>query len=183
MTFPYMFHHVPHVSAEETCFQYPVISSHIESSLCLPVGSSSGSHLDHRHSPGHLQMSQVITKRHDVPRCGTTELLQCISIYLFMSQAIFQQWPEFLMSLQREAEITDLVIGCIGCTADLLTRVTPSGRARCVNSPGCSRCTGVPVCIASVSDKTKAKGADNIYIYNKLLFGPVGKHQFGSIWI
>ena len=83
------------------------------------------------------------------------------------------------MSLQREAEITDLAIGC---TADLLTRVLPSGRARCVNSPGCSRCTGVPVCIASVSD-TKAKGADNIYIYNKLLFGPVGKHQFGSIWV
>lgn len=51
--------------------------------------------------------------------CGAIEL-QCIS----MSQAIFQQWPEFLMSLQREAEITHPAIGCTD--ADLLTRVTPA---------------------------------------------------------
>jgi len=119
-------------------------------------------------------MSQVITKRHDVPRCSTTELLQCIS----MSQAIFQQWPEFLMSLQREAEIAHLAIGCTD--ADLLTRVTPSGRARCVNSPGCSRsCTGVPVCIASVSDKTKAKGADNIISFCLGLSANINLDQFG----
>ena len=114
-------------SAEAFPFHYFPVSRVIPSlifqwysSACQHVGCSSGSHLDHRHSPGQTRPDVTsYHKCHDVPRCGA-ELLQCIS----MSQAIFQQWPEFLMSLQREAEITHLAIGCTD--ADLLTRGTPS---------------------------------------------------------